>query len=87
MKLWSHLAAALLVPSMFIACGGDRRGGAHPSSYCDDFCECEQCSDADHDACEAQLDSLESEADLAGCRRLDVTSTADAASEATTDAT
>ena len=68
MKL-SHILVPALILSMFAGCDEKRRRKKHddPASACDAICECEACTDAELEACQAQEQATEDQASQAGC--------------------
>jgi hypothetical protein len=41
--------------------------GFGPGDACDDYCDCQGCSDRDYDECVDQLEDVERDADYRGC--------------------
>jgi hypothetical protein len=67
MNVRRFFVATLPVLVMFAACEEDRRGGSDSPSLCEELCSCEQCDQTAEDACRAEQDALQAQAEAANC--------------------
>ena len=58
---WAVMVVMALAGGGLAACGGSA------GALCDEFCECEGCSDSEYDECVDELEDDEREADNEGC--------------------